>query len=67
MTYVTSRSGESTDSLLRRFRKKVTRDRIMTEVKKRRYYITKGEKKRIEERKGIRKARQRRRKRRNDY
>ncbi|MFP4344598.1 MAG: 30S ribosomal protein S21 [Anaerolineales bacterium] len=66
MTYVTSRSGESTDSLLRRFRKKVTRDRIMTEVKKRRYYITKGEKKRIEERKGIRKARQRRRKRRND-
>ncbi len=67
MTYVTSRSGESTDSLLRRFRKKVTRDRIMTEVKKRRYYITKGEKKRIEERKGIRKARQRRRKRRNSY
>jgi small subunit ribosomal protein S21 len=62
MTYVVSRPGESAESLIKRFRKRVTKDRIMSEVKKRRYFVTKGEQKRIEKRKGIRKARQRRRK-----
>ncbi|MGC9356874.1 MAG: 30S ribosomal protein S21 [Anaerolineae bacterium] len=62
MTYVTAKPGESAESLLRRFRKQVSKDRIMGEVKKRRYFITKGEKRRIEERKGIRNARKRERK-----
>jgi len=58
MTYVTSRPGESTESLIKRFRRKVIGDRVMSEVRRRRYFVTKGEQARIDKRKGIRKARQ---------
>ena len=64
MTYVVRRDNESTESLIKRFRKKVSQDRILSELRKRRYFITKGEKERIAERKGISKARRRERKRR---
>jgi small subunit ribosomal protein S21 len=63
MTMVTRREDESFDSLLRRFRKKVNQDRLKTEVRKRRYFITKGEKARIAKRKGIQRARRNRRQR----
>ncbi|MBN1487437.1 MAG: 30S ribosomal protein S21 [Anaerolineae bacterium] len=63
MTYVVRRLGESSESLIKRFRRKVGRDRILRELKKRRYFITKGEQERIAKRKGIAKARRRRRKR----
>ncbi|MFP4395595.1 MAG: 30S ribosomal protein S21 [Anaerolineales bacterium] len=62
MTYVTRRSGESFNSMFKRFRKRVNRDRIKSELRKRRYFITKGEKDRIAHRKAERKARQRLRK-----
>ncbi len=58
MTYVTSRPGESTESLIKRFSRKVIGDRVMSEVRRRRYFVTKGEQSRIDKRKGIRKARQ---------
>jgi small subunit ribosomal protein S21 len=64
MTYVVRRDNESNESLIKRFRKKVSRDRILSELRKRRYYITKGEEDRIAKRKGISKARRRERKRR---
>ena len=64
MTFVLRRNGESFESLLRRFRKKVSQDRIMSEIRKRRYFITKGEADRIAKRKGIQRALRRRRKRR---
>ena len=64
MTYVVRRNGESFDSLLRRFRKKVNQGRIKTELRKRRYFVTKGERDRIAKRKGIQRAQRRRRKRR---
>lgn len=64
MTYVVRRDNESSESLIKRFRKKVSRDRILSELRKRRYYITKGEEERIAKRKGISKARRRERKRR---
>ena len=64
MTYVVRRDNESTESLIKRFRKRVSQDRILSELRKRRYYLTKGEKERIAERKGIAKARRRERKRR---
>ena len=67
MTIVTRRDNESFDSLLRRFRKKVNQDRIKTEVRKRRYFVTKGERARIAKRKGIQKERQRQRKQRRYY
>ncbi len=57
MTFVISRDNESFDSLLRRFRKKVNQDRLKTEVRKRRYFVTKGEQARIAKRKGVQRAR----------
>ncbi|HUT20626.1 MAG TPA: 30S ribosomal protein S21 [Anaerolineae bacterium] len=59
MTRVVRRSGESPESLLKRFRKKVTRDRILSDAKRKRYFVSKGEQKRI----ALRKAKRRERKR----
>ncbi len=61
MTFVKRRPGESTDQLIKRFRKRVTKDRIKSELKKRRYFITKGEEDRIQRRKAARKMRKRQR------
>ncbi|MGC9358084.1 MAG: 30S ribosomal protein S21 [Anaerolineae bacterium] len=58
------RSNESNEQLLRRFRKRVNRDRIKSELKKRRFFLTKGEKERIAQRKAERKIRRRQRRRR---
>lgn len=60
MTKVVLRQGESQENLLKRFRKKVTRDRILSEVKKRRYFVSKSEEGRIAQRKAIRRERKRR-------
>ena len=38
MTRVVAEDGESFDSLLRRFNKKVQRDRVMSEVRRRRFF-----------------------------
>lgn len=38
MTKVESEHGESFDSLLRRFNKKVQRDRVLSEVRRRRFF-----------------------------
>jgi ribosomal protein S21 len=62
MTIVNGRDNESFESLLRRFREKVSQDRIFAELKKRRYFLTKGEQGRIDVRKGIQKAHRTRRK-----
>ena len=61
MTFVVRRENESFDNLLRRFRQKVTQDGIMSELRKRRYHITKGEQERIAKRKGTQRAIRRRR------
>jgi small subunit ribosomal protein S21 len=59
MTKVVLRDGESQEHLLRRFRKKVARDRILSEAKKKRFFIPKSEQRRIAERKAIRRERRR--------
>ncbi len=64
MTFVKRRPGESTEQLIKRFRKRVTKDRIKSELKKRRYFITKGEEDRIQRRKAERKMRKRQRRKR---
>ncbi len=64
MTYVVRRDNESSESLIKRFRNKVSRDRILSELRRRRYYLTKGEEERIAKRKGIARARRAERKRR---
>jgi small subunit ribosomal protein S21 len=60
MTKVWLRSGESPESLLKRFRKKVIRDKVLSDVKKKRFFVSKSEQRRIAQRKAIRRERRRR-------
>ncbi len=62
MTQVVLREGESFDSLLKRFRKAVVRGRILSDVRKRRYYVSKSEQRHKALRKAINRERRRRRK-----
>ncbi len=50
------RSGESQDSILRRFRKSVAESRILPIVRQKRWYTSKSEIRRIKKQKAIRKA-----------
>jgi small subunit ribosomal protein S21 len=59
MTKVVLRTGESQESLLKRFRKRVTKDRILSDAKRKRYFVSKSEQRRI----ALRKAKRRERKR----
>jgi small subunit ribosomal protein S21 len=59
MVYVQVRDGESFDSLLKRFRKAVTRERILSEVKKRRYFVKPSDKRNRALRKAISRERKR--------
>jgi len=53
------KEGESFDRLLKRFRKTVTRSRILSDVKKKRYFISKSEKRHRALRKAINRERKR--------
>jgi small subunit ribosomal protein S21 len=59
MTKVWLRSGESPENLLRRFRKKVIRDRVLSDVKRKRFFVSKSDQRRIAQRKAIRRERKR--------
>ena len=59
MTQVVLRDNESFDSLLKRFRKAVTRERILSDVRKRRFYVSPSEQRHKALRKAV--ARERRR------
>jgi len=59
MTRVTLRQGESPENLLKRFRKQVIRDRILSDVKKKRFFVSDGEKRRLALRKAKRRERRR--------
>jgi small subunit ribosomal protein S21 len=48
--------------LLQRFRKKVTRSGLMSEVRKRRWFVSRSEQRRMDEKKAIRRIRKRARK-----
>jgi small subunit ribosomal protein S21 len=56
MTTVTLRRGESQESLLKRFRKEVGKARILSSVRKKRWFVSKSEARRKAKRQGIRKA-----------
>ncbi|NWF69349.1 MAG: 30S ribosomal protein S21 [Chloroflexi bacterium] len=62
MTQVNLKPGESQESLLRRFRKRVTNSGVLSTVRRKRWYISKSELRRIEKKKAIRRARRRQRK-----
>jgi ribosomal protein S21 len=59
MTRVVLRDGESQEHLLRRFRKKVTRDRILSDIKRKRFFVSNSEKRRLALRKAKRRERRR--------
>lgn len=54
---VTLRDEESFDGLLRRFNREVMNTGVMTDVRRKRFFVSKGEQKRIDARKGRRRAR----------
>jgi small subunit ribosomal protein S21 len=59
---VSLKPNESQESLLRRFRKRVTNSGILSTVRRKRWHISKSELRRIEKKKAIRRARRRQRK-----
>ena len=59
MPSVVLRDGESQQQLSRRFRKKVIRSKILSEVRKRRWFMSRTEQRRQEKKKAIRRASQR--------
>jgi small subunit ribosomal protein S21 len=62
MAHVTLRPNESQESLLRRFRKRVTTSGVLSTVRRKRWHISKSELRRIEKKKAIRRSRRRQRK-----
>ncbi|MBN1955234.1 MAG: 30S ribosomal protein S21 [Anaerolineae bacterium] len=59
MATVVLREGESQQNLLRRFRKKVAEGRVLSTVRKKRFYVSKSEQRRLAQRKAIRRERRR--------
>jgi small subunit ribosomal protein S21 len=53
------RPGESQESLLKRFRKEVIRARILSDYRKKRWFVSKSELRRKQKKKSIRRARRR--------
>lgn len=56
MTTVRLRRGESQESLLKRFGKKVSKARVLSAVRKKRWFVSKSELRRKKKKQGIRKA-----------
>ena len=59
MPRVTRMPNESDESLLRRFRKQVTKAGTMTIVRNKRWHVSKSELRRIEKKKAARRSRRR--------
>ena len=59
MVKVELRTNESQEQLLRRFRKQVTKSRLLSEVRRRRWHVSKSEQRRIEKKKAIRRLKRR--------
>ncbi|MBA4379635.1 MAG: 30S ribosomal protein S21 [Chloroflexota bacterium] len=59
MTAVTLRNNESQDQLLKRFRKKIVKSGILSTVRRKRWYISKSEQRRMEKKKAIRRFKRR--------
>ncbi|HPH96443.1 MAG TPA: 30S ribosomal protein S21 [Anaerolineaceae bacterium] len=59
MTSVVLRSNESQEQLLKRFRKKVVKSGVLSTVRRKRWFISKSELRRIEKKKSIRRIKRR--------
>lgn len=59
MTTVNLRQNESQDQLLKRFRKKVAKSGILSTVRRKRWFVSKSELRRIQKKKSMRRIRRR--------
>lgn len=59
MAIVSLRSGESQDSLLKRFRKKVVKSGVLSTVRRKRWFVSKSEQRRMEKKKSARRFKRR--------
>lgn len=59
MATVQLRPNESQDQLLKRFRKKVAKSGILSTVRRKRWFVSKSELRRIQKKKAIRRIRRR--------
>ncbi len=62
MPTVVLRPNESQDQLLKRFRKKVAKSGILSTVRRKRWFVSKSELRRIQRKKAIRRLKRRQRK-----
>jgi small subunit ribosomal protein S21 len=56
MATVSLRANESQDSLLKRFRKKVVKSGVLSTVRRKRWFISKGEQRRMDKKKAARRT-----------
>ena len=54
MASVNLRQNESQDSLLKRFRKKVVKSGVLSTVRRKRWFVSKSEKRRMDKKKAVR-------------
>ena len=59
MTSVVLRPNESQDALLKRFRKKVLKGGVLSTVRRKRWFISRSELRRVEKKKAIRRIKRR--------
>ncbi len=59
MAFVTIRQSESQDSLLKRFRKKVVKSGVLSTVRRKRWFVSKSELRRVEKKKATRRMKRR--------
>ena len=59
MTVVVLRQNESQDQLLKRFRKKVVKSGVLSTVRRKRWFVSKSEQRRMDEKKAIRRIKRR--------
>ena len=56
LAIVKLRSGESQDQLLRRFRKKVVKSGVLSTVRRKRWFVSRNEQRRMEKKKAARRS-----------
>lgn len=59
MTAVNLRNNESQDQLLKRFRKKVVKSGVLSTVRRKRWFVSKSEQRRMEKKKSMRRLKRR--------
>jgi small subunit ribosomal protein S21 len=59
LTTVNLRPNESQEQLLRRFRKKVAKSGVLSTVRRKRWFVSKSELRRIQKKKSIRRSKRR--------